>query len=87
MADAVAFDLAAGEIDEMEARLARRLGEVGDGDRVAGIDAMLVDRRLGAGIDVMGVRRPREQVRGSALEWARPRAVAVARPLAQPRST
>ena len=47
--DAMAFDLAAGEVDDMEARLARRPGEVGDADRVARVDLVLVERGLGAG--------------------------------------
>ena len=49
MGDAVALDLAAGEIDEVEAWLARRLGEVGDADRIASGNLMLIQRRLRAG--------------------------------------
>ena len=58
---AVALDLTAREVDQVEARLARRLREVGDADRVAGVDLMLVERGLGAGeqlrIDAGGSRR------------------------------
>src|SRR5439155_14265829 len=46
--DAVAIDAAALKIDEVEARLARGLGEIDDADRIAGVDAMRIECRPGA---------------------------------------
>src|SRR6185503_2230267 len=49
MADEMALDGAVLQVDEVEARLARRPREVGDPDRVARPDLVLVERGLGAG--------------------------------------
>ena len=45
---AVAVDLAVLEIDEVEARLARRLREIDHADGVARPDLVRIERRLGA---------------------------------------
>ena len=48
VADEVAFDSAVLKVDDVESRLARRLGEVDNADAVADRELVLVERRLGA---------------------------------------
>ena len=56
--DAEAFDLAAAQVDDVEALLVRGLVEVDDADPVARGDLVLVERGLGLGEQVSGRSRP-----------------------------
>jgi hypothetical protein len=76
----VSLDLAAGEIDDEEAFLVRRLGKIDDCDRVARPNPVAVERGLRLGeqlrIDAGWCRRGQNlslRLRGQRREWVRRR--------------
>src|SRR3954454_7169831 len=88
VSNAVALDLTAREVEEVEARLARGSREVGDADRVPRVDLVLIERSLGAGEQLRinaGGSRGSEKLLRLRAKWRQRIASKRLRPVAPPR--